>query len=60
MKDRYIKLGEHSYKVSWFRSVTEDKAVSILVKAGRDKDQIKNAWKQANEKSVRKESKAKK
>jgi len=55
----YIKLGEYSYKVSWLKSVTESHAVTVMTGAGRDKNQIVNAWKQANGKSVRTEPKAK-
>lgn len=55
---RYIKLGDYSYKVSWLKSVTESHAVTVMTGAGRDKNQVVNAWKQANGKSVRNAPKA--
>ena len=51
----YIELGEHKYKISWLRNVTERQAVNILSKVGRDVNQVKNAWKRANGFSVRNE-----
>ena len=51
----YIELGEHKYKISWLRNVTERQAVNILSKVGRDVNQVKNAWKRANGLSVRNE-----
>ncbi len=43
---RYIKLGKEKYSVKWLRSVTEEKAVRSLPHL--DRNQVVNAWKQAN------------
>lgn len=47
-----LKLGLVTYKIAWLKSVTEQKAISTL-KFTHDISQIRNAWKQANGKSVR-------
>ena len=56
-KGNYLVLGEHHYKISWLKSVTEAHAIEILTKIGRDKNQIKNAHKRANGLSIRNEDK---
>lgn len=56
-KGNYLLLGEYSYKISWLKSVTEAKAIEILTQIGRDKNQVKNAWKRANGFSIRNEDK---
>lgn len=50
-EQKTIKLGDITYNAEWLRSVTEEQAV----RAHRSKDhnQVRNAWKQANGKSVR-------
>lgn len=42
----WIKLGENRYRVAFLKSVTEERAVRLLPKY--PKDQVINAWKQAN------------
>ena len=51
----YITLGKNQYKISWLKSVSQDVAVKVLThpKQGKSRNQVVNAWKQANEKSVR-------
>lgn len=41
-----IKLGVESYSVAWLKSVTEEQAIKRLPHLA--KDQVINAWKQAN------------
>tara|TARA_R110002051_G_scaffold270256_1_gene330739 strand:- start:60 stop:254 length:195 start_codon:yes stop_codon:yes gene_type:complete len=55
----YITLGKNLYKISWLKSVNQDKAIQILTHPKQDKprNQIVNAWKQANGLSVRNYSK---
>jgi len=53
----YLELGNHFYKVSWLKSVTEKQAIKILCKIGRDINQVKNAHKRANGLSVRNQDK---
>lgn len=56
-KGNYLKLGDHSYKIAWLKSVSEKHAIEILNGIGRDINQVKNAWKRANGLSVRNEDK---
>jgi len=56
-KGGYLVLGDHSYKISWLKSVTEKQAIKILSKVGRDVNQLKNAHKRANGLSIRNEDK---
>lgn len=49
---KVIKLGSNQYNAEWLRSVTEEQAVRRL-RATKEPNQIKNAWKQANGLSVR-------
>lgn len=51
----YIKLGKNLYKISWLKSVSQAKAIQILTHPVKNKprNQIVNAWKQANGLSVR-------
>lgn len=53
---KIIKLGDHKYDGEFLRSVPIDKAIAVLGKY-RDKDQIRNAWKQARGLSVRNHTK---
>ena len=50
-----ITLGKNVYNAIWLRSVSEDKAIRTLTrgKKGKPITQVRNAWKQANGKSVR-------
>lgn len=47
-----IELGGRRYNADWLRSVPEAQAV-IMLKNHCDISQIRNAWKQANGKTVR-------
>ena len=51
----YITLGKNLYKISGLASVTMDFAIMILThpKQGKSRNQVVNAWKQVNNKSVR-------
>lgn len=51
-KSNTIELGGRRYNVKWLCSKTEQQAVNML-KSSCDESQIRNAWKQANGKSVR-------
>lgn len=44
----YITLGKNEYKVDWLKSVNQKKAISVLLSKKRNRNQIVNAWKQAN------------
>ena len=46
----YITLGKNLYKISWLKSVSQDRAVEILThpKQGKSRNQVVNAWKRAN------------
>jgi hypothetical protein len=51
----YITLSGNLYKISWLKSVNMDRAVEILTHPaqGKKRSQVVNAWKRANNKSVR-------
>jgi hypothetical protein len=49
----YITLGKNLYKITWLQSVSQEKAIQIMVGVGRNRNQVVNAWKRANNKSVR-------
>ena len=42
----WIKLGKEAYNVAFLRRVTEDQAIKMLPHL--DRNQVINAWKQAN------------
>ena len=48
--DGYITLGKNVYKIPWLKSVSQEKAVSIMThpNTGKPRNQVVNAWKQAN------------
>ncbi len=46
-----LKLGDNEYNCKWLRSVSEEQAVRTLPM--KEVGQVRNAWKQANGKSVR-------
>ena len=48
---KIIKLGDVKYNAAWLQSITEDQAVRAL--PNKEHQQVRNAWKQANGKSVR-------
>ena len=48
---KVITLGKRKYNAVWLRTVSEQKAVQA--NRGEDHNQVRNAWKQANGKSVR-------
>jgi hypothetical protein len=54
-KSEIIELGGNKYSAVALRSVTEQMAVSAL-RHKYDPNQIRNAWKQANGKSIRNHS----
>jgi len=56
-KPKVIELGKERFSGDWLRSVTEEQAIKRLPK--HDKNQVINAWKQANGLSVRTTQKAK-
>lgn len=44
----YITLGKNLYKISWLKSVSQEKAIQVLKANGKARNQIVNAWKRAN------------
>lgn len=50
-KKNGVELGQIKYSVQFLKSVTEEKAIQSM--PGRDRNQVINAWKQANGLSVR-------
>lgn len=53
-KAAVIELGKEKYNANFLRTVSEEDAMRILSGGKKaNKNQIKNAWKQANGKSVR-------
>lgn len=48
---KVISLGGETYNAVWLRTVSEHEA--IRAHHGKDHNQVRNAWKQANGKSVR-------
>jgi hypothetical protein len=44
----YITLGKNLYKISWLKSVSQEKALQVLKANGKAHSQIVNAWKRAN------------
>lgn len=53
-EDKYLKLGEVKYNLTFLKGCAESYAISVLVKGGHDENQVRNAWKRANGLSVRK------
>lgn len=56
-KSKVIELAGQKYDADWLRSVPLNKAINVL-KNCHDKNQVTNAWKQANGLSVRNYNKA--
>jgi hypothetical protein len=50
MSLKVIYLGEDRFNTEWLKGVTENQAVKML--SGHSKNQVRNAWKQANGFSV--------
>lgn len=54
-KDKVLELGKKKFNAEYLRSVSEEVAVKTFCNDKRD--QVVNAWKQANGKTVRNHSK---
>lgn len=52
---KVIELGKERYNADWLITITEEMAVRLI--GGKNTNQVRNAWKQANGKSIRNYSK---
>lgn len=52
VREGYINIGKHEWRIEWFKGVTLDHAINVLTGVDVSDGTIKKIWKAANNLSV--------